>query len=85
MKQAIDNFNNATENLMTALAETMDAMKEIQKKLESVELTPQGEWLDVNEHTAEKRCSNCGRVTQKTEYCHGCGSHNMGVDKHSEV
>lgn len=83
MKQAIDKYKKASENVLTAIAEMMDATKELTDKLDTIEITPQGEWLDVNEHLAEKRCSNCGRVATPTEYCI-CGSHNMGIDKNSD-
>ena len=82
MKQKLDNLKTASENVLKAVAKMMDAQNEIE--LDKIEITPQGDWLEVNEHTAEKRCSNCGRVTTPTEYCHGCGSHNMGIDKNSD-
>lgn len=85
MKEKLENLKSASENVLTAVAEMMDAQKEVLNALDNVEITPQGEWLEVNEHTADKRCSNCGRVTSPTEYCHGCGSHNMGIDKKTEV
>ena len=85
MKEKLENLKSASENVLTAVAEMMDAQKEVLNALDKIEITPQGEWLDVNEHTAEKRCSNCRRFTTPTEYCHGCGSHNMGVDKKTEV
>ena len=62
MKEKLENLKSASENVLKAVAEMMDA---------------QGEWLDVNEHTADKRCSNCGRVTALSLYCNGCGSHNI--------
>ena len=85
MKEKLENLKSASENVLTAVAEMMDAQKEVVNALDNVEITPQGEWLDVNEHTADKRCSNCRRVTTPTEFCHGCGSHNMGIDKKTEV
>ena len=85
MKEKLENLKSASENVLTAVAEMMDAQNEVLNALDNVEITPQGEWLDVNEHTADKRCSNCGRVTSPTTFCHGCGSHNMGIDKKTEV
>ena len=81
MKEKLESLKSASENVLTAVAEMMDAQKEVLNALDNVEITPQGEWLDVNEHTADKRCSNCGRVTALSLYCNGCGSHNIHRQK----
>lgn len=77
MKEQLRIVKKTIEETMENLAITLDKINEIEKQLEKIDPKENGYWEEVNEHTADKRCSNCGRVTALSLYCNGCGSHNI--------
>ena len=76
MKDKIEIAIKTLEGEMENLANSIDYLKSVKEDLDKVEVVPHGTWDDINENTPEKRCSNCGRASLPTMYCHGCGSKN---------
>lgn len=86
MKDKIEIAKKTIEQTMENLAITLDKINKIEKQLEKMGPKEDGYWEEVNEHTSDKRCSNCGRVGTPTLFCQGCGSKNIhGVDKPNNV
>jgi len=76
MKEKIDIAIKTVETSMESLANTLDYLKGIQKDIDNMEIMPKGIWEDINEFTAEKRCSNCGVSQVPHLNCHNCRSRN---------
>lgn len=76
MKDNIDKIIKTVEERMESDALVLDELNKLKAQIEKSEIMPTGEWLDVNEHTAEKKCSNCGRIQSPNLHCSGCGSKN---------
>ena len=76
MKDNIQVVRKTIEEMMGNLAGALDKINQLEKELNNLEVMPTGYWEDVNEHTAEKRCSNCKATQTPTIHCKNCGSKN---------